>query len=71
MTTATSSAEIRLHRAMVDNNLTLEEAVIAMEQFRDTLNIDNLTNHNEGVDNRDKIYDNNFTVLDDWDRWTD
>ena len=30
MTTATSSAEIRLHRAMVDNNLTLEEAVIAM-----------------------------------------
>jgi hypothetical protein len=71
MTTATSSAEIRLHRAMVDNNLTLEEAVIAMEQFRDTLNIDNLTNHNEGVDNRTKIYDNDFAVLDDWDRWTD
>ena len=71
MTTATSSAEIRLHRAMVDNNLTLEEAVIAMEQFRDTLNIDNLTNHNEGVDNRTKIYDNDLTILDDWDRWTD
>ena len=71
MTTATSSVEIRLHRAMVDNNLTLEEAVIAMEQFRDTLNVDTLTEHNEGVDNRDKIYDNSFTVLDDWDRWTD
>jgi hypothetical protein len=71
MTTATSSAEIRLHRAMVDNNLTLEEAVIAMEQFRDTLNIDNLTNHNEGVDNRTKMYDNDLTILDDWDRWTD
>ena len=71
MTHATSSAEIRLHRAMVENNLTIDEAIIAMEQFRDTLNIDTLNNHNEGVDNRAKIYDNNFTILDDWDRWTD
>ena len=71
MTTATSAAEIRLHRAMVENNLTIDEAIIAMEQFRDTLNIDNLIIHNEGVDNRAKIYDNDFTVLDDWDRWTD
>ena len=71
MTHATSSTEIRLHRAMVENNLTIDEAIIAMEQFRDTLNIDTLNNHNEGVDNRAKIYDNDFTILDDWDRWTD
>jgi hypothetical protein len=71
MTHATSSAEIRLHRAMVDNDLTIDEAVIAMEQFRDHLNVDNLIIHNEGVDNRAKIYDNDFAVLDDWDRWTD
>tara|TARA_R110002033_G_scaffold152662_1_gene189248 strand:- start:370 stop:585 length:216 start_codon:yes stop_codon:yes gene_type:complete len=71
MTHATSSAEIRLHRAMIDNNLTIDEAIIAMELFRDNLNTESLEVHNEGVDNRVKIYDNDFTILDDWDRWTD
>jgi len=42
-----------------------------MEQFRDHLNVDNLIIQNEGVDNRAKIYDNDFTVLDEWDTWTD
>ena len=71
MTHATSSAEIRLHRAMIDNNLTIDEAIIAMELFRDNLNTESLEVHNEGVDNHAKIYDNDFTILDDWDRWTD
>ena len=71
MTHATSSIEIRLHRAMIDNNLTIDEAIIAMELFRDNLNTESLEVHNEGVDNRVKIYDNDFTILDDWDRWTD
>jgi hypothetical protein len=70
MTHATSSAEIRLHRAMIDNNLTIDEAIIAMELFRDNLNTESLEVHNEGVDNRVKIYDNDFTILDDWDRWS-
>jgi len=71
MTTATSTAEIRLYNAMVNNSLTIDEAIIAMEQFRDHLNVDNLIIQNEGVDNRAKIYDNDFTVLDEWDTWTD
>ena len=71
MTTATSTAEIRLYNAMVNNSLTIDEAIIAMEQFRDHLNVDNLIIQNEGVDNRAKIYDNDFAVLDEWDTWTD
>jgi hypothetical protein len=70
MTHATLSAEIRLHRAMLENNLTIDEAIIAMELFRDNLNTESLEVHNEGVDNRVKIYDNDFTILDDWDRWS-
>jgi len=71
MTTATSTAEIRLYNAMVNNSLTIDEAIIAMEQFRDHLNVDNLIIQNEGVDNRAMIYDNDCTVLDEWDTWTD
>jgi hypothetical protein len=55
---------------MIDNNLTIDEAIIAMELFRDNLNTESLEVHNEGVDNRVKIYDNDFTILDDWDRWS-
>ena len=71
MTHATSSAEIRLHRAMMDNNLTIGEAVIAMEQFRDQLNVESLDTYNTGVDTTQDIYDNNFVVLDEWDTWSD
>ena len=71
MTTATSSAEIRLHRAMVDNNLTIDQAVIAMEQFRDQLDVDNINKYNSGVDTTQDIYDNNFVILEDWDKWSD
>jgi hypothetical protein len=71
MTTRTSSAEIRLHRAMMDNNLTIGEAVIAMEQFRDQLNVESLDTYNAGVDTTQDIYDNNFVVLDEWDTWSD
>ena len=71
MTTRTSSAEIRLHRAMMDNNLTIGEAVIAMEQFRDQLNVESLNTYNTGVDTTQDIYDNNFVVLDEWDTWSD
>jgi hypothetical protein len=71
MTTSTSNAEIRLYRAMMDNNLTIGEAVIAMEQFRDQLNVDNINNYNTGVDTTADIYDNDFVVLDEWDRWSD
>jgi hypothetical protein len=71
MTTRTSSAEIRLHRAMMDNNLTIGEAVIAMEQFRDQLNVESLDTYNSGVDTTQDIYDNNFVVLDEWDTWSD
>jgi len=71
MTTRTSNAEIRLHRAMMDNNLTIGEAVIAMEQFRDQLNVESLNTYNTGVDTTQDIYDNNFVVLDEWDTWSD
>ena len=71
MTTRTSNAEIRLHRAMMDNNLTIGEAVIAMEQFRDQLNVESLDTYNAGVDTTQDIYDNNFVVLDEWDTWSD
>ena len=71
MTTSTSNAEIRLYRAMMDNNLTIGEAVIAMEQFRDQLNVESLDTYNAGVDTTQDIYDNNFVVLDEWDTWSD
>ena len=71
MTTSTSNAEIRLYRAMMDNNLTIGEAVIAMEQFRDQLNVESLDTYNTGVDTTQDIYDNNFVVLDEWDTWSD
>jgi hypothetical protein len=71
MTTSTSNAEIRLYRAMMDNNLTIGEAVIAMEQFRDQLNVESLDIYNTGVDTTQDIYDNNFVVLDEWDTWSD
>jgi hypothetical protein len=71
MTTRTSSAEIRLHRAMIENDLTIDEAVNAMEQFRDNLNVDNLSIQGMGVDTTQDIYDNNFVVLDEWDTWSD
>ena len=71
MTHATASTEIRLHRAMIDNSLTIDEAIIAMEQFRDQLNVDNINNYNTGVDTTADIYDNDFVVLDEWDRWSD
>ena len=71
MTTSTSNAEIRLYRAMMDNNLTIGEAVIAMEQFRDQLNVETLNTYNTGVDTTQDIYDNNFVVLDEWDTWSD
>jgi len=71
MTHATSSSEIRLHRAMIDNNLTIDQAVIAMEQFRDQLDVDNINKYNSGVDTTQDIYDNNFVILEDWDKWSD
>jgi len=71
MTTSTSNAEIRLYRAMMDNNLTIGEAVLAMEQFRDQLNVESLDTYNSGVDTTQDIYDNNFVVLDEWDTWSD
>ena len=71
MTTSTSNAEIRLYRAMMDNNLTIGEAVLAMEQFRDQLNVESLDTYNTGVDTTQDIYDNNFVVLDEWDTWSD
>ena len=71
MTTSTSNAEIRLYRAMMDNNLTIGETVIAMEQFRDQLNVESLDIYNTGVDTTQDIYDNNFVVLDEWDTWSD
>jgi len=71
MTTRTSNAEIRLHRAMIDNNLTVDEAVGAMEQFRDQLNVDSLNSYSTGVDMTQDIYDNNFVILDEWDTWSD
>ena len=71
MTTSTSNAEIRLHRAMIENDLTIDEAVNAMEQFRDNLNVDNLSIQGMGVDMTQDIYDNNFVALDEWDTWSD
>ena len=71
MTHATASTEIRLYRAMIDNSLTIDEAIIAMEQFRDQLNVDNINNYNTGVDTTADIYDNDFVVLDEWDTWSD
>ena len=70
MTTRTSHAEIRLYNAMKLNDLTIDEAIIAMEQFRDTLDVGKM-NTKYGVDTTQDIYDNNFVVLDEWDTWSD
>jgi len=56
---------------MIDNNLTVDEAVGAMEQFRDQLNVDSLNSYSTGVDMTQDIYDNNFVILDEWDTWSD
>lgn len=60
MTTAKSICEIRLHNAMIRNNLTLEECINAIDTFAEDKNF-----HEQ----LDKLYKNG--VEDDWDTWHD
>lgn len=60
MTTSKSICEIRLHNAMVRNNLTLEECINAIDTFAEDKNF-----HEQ----LDKLYKNG--VEDDWDEWHD
>ena len=60
MTTAKSICEIRLHNAMIRNNLTLEECINAIDTFAEDKNF-----HEQ----LDRLYKNG--VEDDWDTWHD
>lgn len=60
MTTSKSICEIRLHNAMMRNNLTLEECINAIDTFAEDKNF-----HEQ----LDKLYKNG--VEDDWDEWHD
>jgi len=71
MPTKSSNSEIRLYNAMQANDLTIDEAIIAMEQFRDSLNVEKVIRQDIGVDMTQDIYDNNFVILDEWDTWSD
>jgi len=60
MTTAKSICEIRLHNAMIRNNLTLEECINAIDTFAEDKNF-----HEQ----LDRLYKNE--IEDDWDTWHD
>jgi hypothetical protein len=60
MTTAKSICEIRLHNAMVRNELTLEECINAIDSFAEDKKF-----HEQ----LDKVYKNG--IEDDWDTWHD
>ena len=60
MTTSKSICEIRLHNAMIRNNLTLEECINAIDTFAEDKKFH---------EHLDKVYKNG--VEDDWDAWHD
>ena len=61
MSTATQAAEIKLYNAMIENNLSVTEAVEAMKRY---------ANDKEFEDALDRVYKNDTLLTDEWDVWS-
>jgi hypothetical protein len=61
MSTATQASEIKLYNAMIENNLSVTEAVEAMKRY---------ANDKEFEDALDRVYKNDTLLTDEWDVWS-
>lgn len=61
MSTATQAPEIKLYNAMIENNLSVTEAVEAMKRY---------ANDKEFEDALDRVYKNDTLLTDEWDVWS-
>ena len=61
MSTATQASEIKLYNAMIENNLSVTEAVEAMKRY---------ANDKEFEDALDRVYQNDTLLTDEWDVWS-
>jgi hypothetical protein len=61
MSTATQASEIKLYNAMIENNLSVTEAVEAMKRY---------ANDKEFEEALDRVYKNDTLLTDEWDVWS-
>ena len=61
MSTATQASEIKLYNAMIENNLSVNEAVEAMKRY---------ANDKEFEEALDRVYKNDTLLTDEWDVWS-
>jgi len=61
MNTPTQSIEIKLYNAMLENNLSVNEAVEAMKRY---------ANDKEFEEALDRVYKNDAYITDEWDVWS-
>lgn len=61
MSTTTQASEIKLYNAMIENNLSVTEAVEAMKRY---------ANDKEFEDALDRVYKNDTLLTDEWDVWS-
>jgi transcription termination factor NusB len=61
MNTPTQSIEIKLYNAMLENNLSVNEAVEAMKRY---------ANDKEFEEALDRVYKNDTYITDEWDVWS-
>jgi transcription termination factor NusB len=61
MNTPTQSIEIKLYNAMLENNLSVNEAVEAMKRY---------ANDKEFEEALDRVYKNDTLLTDEWDVWS-
>ena len=61
MSTASQAAEIKLYNAMIQSNLTVNEAVEAMKRY---------SNDKDFEEALDRVYKNDTLLTDEWDVWS-
>ena len=61
MNTPTQSIEIKLYNAMLENNLSVNEAVEAMKRY---------ANDKEFEEALNRVYKNDTLLTDEWDVWS-
>ena len=61
MNKPTQSIEIKLYNAMLENNLSVNEAVEAMKRY---------ANDKEFEEALDRVYKNDTYITDEWDVWS-
>jgi transcription termination factor NusB len=61
MSTASQAAEIKLYNAMIQSNLTVNEAVEAMKRY---------ANDKDFEEALDRVYKNDTLLTDEWDVWS-